>query len=55
MKPAALLSIKKRLLQVGRKRFEQRGRTQSDQPCTRSLNIFPAVKAGTFLAGMAIF
>ena len=55
MKPAALLSIKKRLLQVGRKRFEQRGRTQSDQPCTRSLNILPAVKAGTFLAGMAIF
>ena len=30
MKPAALLGIKKRLLQVGRKRFEQRGRTQSD-------------------------
>ena len=32
MAAAALLRTKKRLLQVGRKRFEEGGRTQSDQP-----------------------
>ena len=32
MGAAALLRTKKRLLQVSRKRFEQRGRGQSDQP-----------------------
>ena len=59
LQPAAGDGLAQGLAQVAGQSLQRRRRPQGgirgDQPWTRSLKSLPAVKAGTFLAGILIF